>query len=1148
MRSWLIHRKLLAIPLTAVALLGTTLWLLAAHRYHDHEVRAAVAAALNPPHADTLLDDRATPAVCLAVAVLALLGAAWLAVSDLSKRLRGLRRTLAQVLDRGTPPLDGDVQSDDENQILSDRLKKTLFRGREREIQLRRSSEFLEFAHAAGGFGVFDLDLVTGQITGTPLFFDLVGLKNRQSLFTRDEWLATIHPEDYEQVVEQLNLAITTGERFQAEYRSLLLDGSVRWLAGRGQVIKDAEGFPARAIGTVTEVTERKQLEKTLRYATESLNIAQAVAGVATMDLDFGRKSWIASENFQEILGVSPSTKLDDLEGLLATVHPDDRKRLRTPYPTPAEDPSYRCEYRVVLPDGSERWIAETATVAHDKAGKLSRITGALVDVTHLKRAEAALDSTEKRLARTMRGTRDGVWELDIPGNKSWYGTRFEELLGYATGELELSRERFDELVHPEDRTLTRDAIEAHLDRDAAFDIDVRLLHKAGHYEWARLRAQAERDADGHPTWLAGSMQIITDRRRAEQAAIDAKLTAEAANRAKSNFLANVSHEIRTPMNGVIGMSQILSETTLDHTQREYVDVIRDSAQALLSLINDVLDLSKIEAGRLDIECVTFDLRDVIYETVAVMALQAAVKGIELIVDIDDMPVLVRGDPGRLRQIIMNLLSNATKFTHEGHIVLTASVSLGQGSPALRIEVSDTGIGIPADRIDRLFKTFSQIDSSTTRFYGGSGLGLSIVKHLAELLGGEVGVRSVPGRGSTFWATVRMNPLAEQPGFSAIGTAKKILVVDDIPASRESLARKLRYFSFEAVTVAGVAEALQFLDSGEAVSLVLSDELMPGGSGLDLLAALRSDPRYAKLPFVLLSLFGSEHEVDDWPHRPDAIGSKPIRASKLASLVNSVLTGASIHLMADPERRRTLPTYPGRRILLVEDNPVNQRVAQRMLQKLGTGITLANNGAEALERLAEGSFDAVLMDCQMPVMDGFTATQRIRENERLNNHRVRVPIIALTANVMSEDRANCIAAGMDAYLSKPLEPGQLADCLGRYLQIAVATNEIDLEALHELTGGDVEFERELVDTFVSSGDKCLAEIVAALEVRDLDTIGKRAHALKGASANIHAHPLSAAASDLENAARTNSLQEIDGLVRQLGERLHAVNSQLAKVS
>jgi CheY-like chemotaxis protein/HPt (histidine-containing phosphotransfer) domain-containing protein len=332
------------------------------------------------------------------------------------------------------------------------------------------------------------------------------------------------------------------------------------------------------------------------------------------------------------------------------------------------------------------------------------------------------------------------------------------------------------------------------------------------------------------------------------------------------------------------------------------------------------------------------------------------------------------------------------------------------------------------------------------------------------------------------------------------------------------------------------------------VSLVLADELKPVSGGLDLLAALRGDVRWAKLPFVLLSLFGSEHDVDSWPHRPDAIGAKPIRASKLASLLNSVLTGESPRLAADPEQRRAIPTYRGRRILLVEDNPVNQRVAQRMLQKLGADVTLANNGAEALERMVETSFDAVLMDCQMPVMDGFTATRRIREEERRNNRGFRMPIIALTANVMSEDRENCMAAGMDAHLGKPLESSQLADCLGRYLKSGAAPREVDLDALHELTGGDVEFERELVETFVSSGDKCLAEIVAALQISDLETIGKRAHSLKGASANIHAHTLSAAASNLENAARAKSIHEIDGLVRQLGERLHAVNAELSKVS
>ena len=1014
----------------------------------------------------------------------------------------------------------------------------------------QRSDDFLEFAQAAGGFGVFELNFRRSEIRGTSLFFDLIGLpEGKDPTLSIDTLLLTVHPQDLEAVIEVLGNALASALPFSHEYRSLRADGTVRWLSSRGQAVDDGKG-ERRVVGTITDITDRKELEVRLRAATESLNVAQTAAGVATFDFDFRTGIRTCSDNLHELRGLPTSTPMNDPDRMLARVHREDIQRVRdAPLSTTASDSDYRCEYRICLDDGRVRWIGEKGRVTFRANGGVARIVGALVDITDLKVAQAALGSIESRLERALRGTQDGLWEVDLQRQTNWYGYRFAELLGYTTEELGSSLHRFYALIHPEDAERVHAMIDAHLKDNTACDFEVRVMHKSGHYEWMRARAQADRDEDGNPLRLSGAMQLITDRKLAEQASLEAKLAAEAANRAKSSFLANLSHEIRTPMNGVIGMAQILAETKLDDAQREYLDIIRSSAEALLSLINGVLDLSKIEADRLELEDVEFDLVQLLYETVAATALQTTAKGIELIVTIEPgTPKQVRGDPGRLRQMILNLAGNAVKFTHEGHITINVSSAPDEfGQMTLTVAVTDTGIGIPPDRLDRLFKSFSQIDSSTTRYYGGTGLGLSIVRSLAGLMGGDAGVKSEPGIGSTFWVKVKIEPACEQPQLEPLGRGKRVLIVDDLEPSRDSLAKKLGLFEFESVAVESVDAALSLLKKDRRFDVVLADEHMPMRGGMELLAALRADPRFAHLPLILLTLFGAERDEMEPVLRPNAVGLKPIRAAMLAGLVDQVLTGKAPQVGAPKMITENMPTFSGSKILLVEDNPVNQRVAQRLLQKLSARVTVANNGEEALARLAAASFDLVLMDCQMPVMDGFTATRRIRELEQQRGTGKRLPIIALTANVMSEDREQCAAAGMDAHLGKPIEPKHMIDALSRFLKEEAVPPAVDLEALRQITGGDAEFERELADTFVASGDQALADIIAALKTNDYDTVRKRAHALKGASANIHAVGLSTVASNLENAARSQALPAMSGLIDELAQKLAAVNAELRKV-
>ena len=851
----------------------------------------------------------------------------------------------------------------------------------------------------------------------------------------------------------------------------------------------------------------------------------------------------------------------------------------------------YRQEFRCRQKDGQLRWIAEEARVDPVGPGRWICV-GVCTDVSERKWAEEALRESEARFRELYDEAPVGYQAINAQGRLVQVNRTELQMLGYTEAEM-LGRPVWEFTTEPDQVRIA--VLERLSERVPIFPVERTFVCKNGERRTMNVMGGLIRDAEGRVTGLRSTLQDVTARKQAEEALRryaadlevakrteeennarlallvreleDAKRRAEDATRAKSEFLANMSHEIRTPMNGIIGMTELALDTTLTSEQREYLEVVKSSADSLLSIINDILDFSKIEARRLELHSEPFRLRDVVADALAPFALRAHQKDLELACDVrPEVPDGIIGDPLRLRQVLVNLLSNAVKFTDEGEVLVTVnSHAQGDGEVLLHVSVADTGIGVPPEKQELIFRAFTQADGTTTRRFGGTGLGLAISTQLVELMNGRIWLESAPELGSCFHftAVVGVDRTVQSTPPQVVDLEQMpVLVVDDHPTNRRILYDLLSAWRMVPTVTASAEEAFAALRAasqrGEPFPLVLSDAMMPEVDGFTLAQQIQEDVTLGKPVILMLSSSGQHLHAE----RRRALGisailTKPVRQSVL---LNEIIAALGRH----PQRnwaREELPkpmsamSGPSVRVLLVEDNAVNQRVAARILEKRGHSVQVVNDGQEALDALERGGVDLVLMDVQMPRMNGLEATAEIRRREEGTGSRV--PIIAMTAHAMQGDRERCLEAGMDSYVSKPVNADQLFQTMGGLLGWSTEPartveaggfDPIDRDALRQHLDGDRELLLELIDIFREETPRLIDQSAQAVAEGDAGAITRLSHALRGMTANFHAPRAVQAAERLEELGRGGDLSGGAETLEALKRELEILDRALTELS
>ena len=805
--------------------------------------------------------------------------------------------------------------------------------------------------------------------------------------------------------------------------------------------------------------------------------------------------------------------------------------------------------------------------------------------VEELRRAQEMLRESEERYRTLFEGARDAIYITGREGDLVDANQAFFDLFGY-------NRKEWEEIqagkmyVNDNDRLKFRQAIEK---TGSVRDFEVKLRKRDGTEMDCLITSAVRKANDGSIIGYQGIIRDVTEHKRANEELKEARKEAEAATEAKSQFLANMSHEIRTPMNAIIGLSDLALKTELSARQRDYLKKISSSGHSLLGIINDILDFSKIEAGKMTMESINFNLEDVLINFSNLLGLKVEEKGIELLFKTDsEVPLYLVGDPLRLGQIILNLSNNAVKFTDRGEIVISTELApdaMGEESNEvmLQFSVRDTGIGMTHEQIEKLFQSFSQADISTTRKYGGTGLGLAISKKLTEMMGGKIWAESKPGKGSAFHFTARFGLQAEVEEKQYIVPDRmsglRVLIVDDNPTARQILNDICSSFSFETTEVASGREALSELEKAEnngGYDLVLMDWRMPGMDGIETTRLIKENPELSKIPGVLMVTAYGRQEIKLHAENAGIEGFlvKPVSPSLLYDMIIDIFEteiGKEISVTARaPEqlsdKPEALKSIEGASILLVEDNAINQQVATELLEQGGFVVTVAGNGREGVQAVGASEFDLVLMDIQMPEMDGHEATRIIRKKHNSDS----LPIIALTAHAMAGEREKCLNSGMNDYLSKPINTEDLFAVLTKWIkpgersipvskepppftedhdELPVELPGINVSEGLERVGGKKGFFKKLLLEFYNDYRSAAREITEALSNGQTEYAKRRAHTIKGVAATIGAEHLKKNASDLEEAFMYDTKGDKQALISKLtgslAEVLESIGTMLA---